>query len=343
MKLIDTELGGTTPLDIIIKFDDIEMIQVNKDSQNLDTEDEIDLDIEIEGELFSNQENKQSWFNEEKLNTIKLIHEYLESNEEIGKVQSLYSLINMANLINKNSLSVFELSILYNEMPKTYRETLIDPFLSVDENMVKISARIKDSNEINRNQLILKIKDYIDENFDNIKEFKVNGLLVLYNNMLQSLFSSQIKSFGIILISIFIMFTILFRSLKFSIFGIIPNIIASSFILGLIGLLKIPLDIMTITIAAITIGIAVDNTIHYIYRIKENKNNLKNINLLIESTHKNVGNAVLTTSLTIAFGFSVLVLSNFIPTILFGTFTALAMLIAMIGVLLTLPAILSRY
>ena len=161
--------------------------------------------------------------------------------------------------------------------------------------------------------------------------------------MLQSLFSSQIKSFGIILICIFTMFLILFRSLKLSIIAIIPNIIASSFILGLIGLLKIPLDIMTITIAAITIGIAVDNTIHYIYRIKENKKKLMDINTLISDTQNNVGNAVLTTSLTIAFGFSVLTLSNFIPTILFGTFTALAMIIAMVGVLITLPSILSKY
>ena len=139
------------------------------------------------------------------------------------------------------------------------------------------------------------------------------------------------------------MFLILFKSLKLSIIAIIPNIIASSFILGLIGILGIPLDIMTITIAAITIGIAVDNTIHYIYRLRENRKKNNNINDLINITHMNVGYAVLTTSLTIAFGFSVLSLSNFIPTILFGIFTALAMIIAMLGVLLTLPSILKKF
>jgi len=145
------------------------------------------------------------------------------------------------------------------------------------------------------------------------------------------------------LIAIFIMFLILFKSIKLSIIGIIPNIIASSFIIGLIGILGIPLDIMTITIAAITIGIAVDNTIHYIYRIKENEKKLKSIDMLIKNTHNNVGNAVLTTSLTIALGFSVLTLSNFIPTILFGLFTALAMVAAMLGVLVTLPSMLKKY
>jgi predicted RND superfamily exporter protein len=209
--------------------------------------------------------------------------------------------------------------------------------------MIKISSRIKDSNDINRNKLISDVKIYLDNNFDNIKEYKINGLLVLYNNMLQSLFDSQIKSFGIILIGIFLMFIMLFKSIKLSLIGMAPNIIASSFILGLIGLLGIPLDIMTITIAAITIGIAVDNTIHYIYRYNENKKIYTNIEKIIEETNNNVGNAIMTTSLTIAFGFSVLCLSNFIPTILFGLFTALAMIIAMLGVLITLPTLINKF
>jgi len=209
--------------------------------------------------------------------------------------------------------------------------------------MVKISSRVKDSEKINRNQLIKEINNYLKNNHKNLKEYKVNGLLILYNNMLQSLFSSQIKSLGFIILSIFLMFIILFKSLELSILGIIPNILASSFILGLIGLLRIPLDIMTITIAAITIGIAVDNTIHYLYRYRENFNKKMNISTAIQLSHNNVGYAVLTTSLTIAFGFSILALSNFIPTILFGIFTSLAMIIAMLGVLLTLPSLLNKF
>ena len=204
--------------------------------------------------------------------------------------------------------------------------------------MTKISARIKDSKDIKRQELINRINNHVKKNYKNsIDKVNVNGLMVLYNNMLQSLFDSQIKSFGLVLISIFVMFLILFRSFILSIIGIIPNILASTFIIGFIGLVGIPLDIMTITIAAITIGIAVDNTIHYLYKTKEN---LKTMDIYesIKQSHKTVGRAVLTTSLTIAFGFSVLCLSNFIPTILFGIFTALAMIIAMLGVLITLPA-----
>jgi len=345
MKIIDKELGGTTPLDIIIKFDDIqdEYIDTSPIDSEIDEDFDIVEDLDFTENLFDDSQTNNSWFTEDKINSIKAIHKYLESKKEIGKVQSLYSLIDMAELINKNQLSIFELSILYNEIPENYKDLLLNPYLSIDENMIKINARIKDSNEINRNNLIKEIKNHIENNFTNVKDFEVNGLLVLYNNMLQSLFSSQIKSFGIILISIFIMFLILFGSIKLSIMGIIPNIIASSFILGIIGLYGIPLDIMTITIAAITIGIAVDNTIHYIYRIKEGHKKNISINELIKKTQNNVGNAVLTTSLTIAFGFSVLCLSNFIPTILFGTFTALAMIIAMIGVLITLPSIINKY
>ena len=158
--------------------------------------------------------------------------------------------------------------------------------------------------------------------------------------MLKSLFSSQIKSLGFVILAIFIMFVILFRSLKLSIIGIIPNIFASTFILGLIGLLKIPLDIMTITIAAISIGIAVDNTIHYIYRYKENLKLGRNQSEMIEKTHLTVGNAVLITSIAITAGFITLCLSNFVPTVYFGLFTSLAMIFAMIGVLITLPSIL---
>ena len=202
--------------------------------------------------------------------------------------------------------------------------------------------RIKDSKDIKRDLLIKQIRAHLNNAYDEIDSVRVNGLLVLYNNMLQSLFSSQIKSFIFVLFAIFVMFIILFRSIKLSIIGIIPNIFASSFILGLIGILKIPLDIMTITIAAITIGIAVDNTIHYIYKIKKINLDKKSILDSLEISHKTVGQAVFTTSLTIAFGFSVLCLSNFIPTILFGLFTALAMIVAMIGVLITLPAIMIK-
>ena len=337
MYLIDNELGGTTPLDIILKF--------KNDDQIIDTKIKAkeEDDLEIEDDFFSDDlfgEENNIWFTNEKIETIKFVHQYLESRIEIGKVTSIYSLIDTANQINKSDLSMFELSVLYNEIPIDYKTDLIDPYLNVEQNMIKISTRVKDSKDIKRNDLINDINSFLLNEFDNLEEFKVNGLLVLYNNMLKSLFSSQIKSLGFVILAIFIMFVILFRSLKLSIIGIIPNIFASTFILGLIGLLKIPLDIMTITIAAISIGIAVDNTIHYIYRYKENLKLGRNHSEMIEKTHLTVGNAVLITSIAITAGFLTLCLSNFVPTVYFGLFTSLAMIFAMIGVLITLPSIL---
>ncbi len=337
MYLIDNELGGTTPLDIILKF--------KNDDQIIDTtiKTEEEDDLEIEDDFFSDDlfgEEDNIWFTNEKIETIKFVHQYLESRIEIGKVTSIYSLIDTANQINKSDLSMFELSVLYSEIPIDYKTDLIDPYLNVEKNMIKISTRVKDSKDIKRNDLINDINSFLFNEFDNLEEYKVNGLLVLYNNMLKSLFSSQIKSLGFVILAIFIMFVILFRSLKLSIIGIIPNIFASTFILGLIGLLKIPLDIMTITIAAISIGIAVDNTIHYIYRYKENLKLGTNQSEMIEKTHLTVGNAVLITSIAITAGFLTLCLSNFVPTVYFGLFTSLAMIFAMIGVLITLPSIL---
>ena len=339
MKIIDTELGGTTPLDIIITFnDENKESNVQKDEDNLLLEEDLIVD-----DLFKDQSKNSIWFTQEKLSTIKEIHKYLENRNEIGKVQSIHTFLEVANQLNPTPLTIFELEVLYNEIPENYKKDLIDPFLSTENNMIKISSRVKDSEKINRNLLIKEINIYLENNHKNLKEFKVNGLLILYNNMLQSLFSSQIKSLGFVILSIFLMFIILFKSLELSILGIIPNIIASSTILGMIGLFRIPLDIMTITIAAITIGIAVDNTIHYLYRYRENFKKTMNISAAIQLSHNNVGYAVLTTSITIAFGFSVLTLSNFIPTILFGIFTSLAMIIAMVGVLLTLPSLLNKF
>ena len=139
------------------------------------------------------------------------------------------------------------------------------------------------------------------------------------------------------------MFLILFRNVILSAIGVVPNFIAAFFILGIIGMLGIPLDMMTITIAAITIGIAVDNSIHYIYRFIEEFKNNDNYNEIVKICHSTVGIAILNTSITIVFGFSILVLSNFIPTIYFGVFTGIAMLLAMLSVLTLLPKLILTF
>jgi predicted RND superfamily exporter protein len=342
MKLIDEELGGTTPLDIILTFNSSDELFISIDDEEEGIDDSEFEDEFLDEDIFSS-DTSDIWFTEDKIEMISIVHRYLENKNEVGKVQSIISLIELADLINKVPLNIFELSVLYNEIPETYKQDLIYPYLVIDENMAKITARIKDSEDINRKNIISDINIFIENNKNStLEDYKVNGLLVLYNNMLDSLFESQIKSLGFVIILIFIMFLILFQSIKLSVLAIIPNIFASSFILGIIGFLSIPLDIMTITIAAITIGIAVDNTIHYLYRFKEfNKNN--NVINAINLTNRSAGLAVFTTSVTIALGFSILSLSSFIPTVIFGIFTSLAMIFAMIGVLILLPSLIMLF
>ena len=202
--------------------------------------------------------------------------------------------------------------------------------------------RIKDSlDNLRRNDLLIKINSDLKYKLDlKNDEFKLGGVLILFNNLLQSLFKSQILTLGFVMLGILIMFIILFKNIRLSLIGVIPNFIAAFFILGIIGILGIPLDMMTITIAAITIGIAVDNSIHYIYRFKEEYSKINDYNKTLKICHSTVGIAILNTSITIVFGFSILVISNFIPTIYFGIFTGIAMLIAMLLVLTLLPSLL---
>ncbi len=330
MKLIDEKLGGTTPLDVIIKFGEKDKLLNNQDDEFEDWDDD------------ENQNDEKYWFTKDKIDKIDKIHKYLDSLPAVGKVLSFASIIEVATQLNNNKpLGTLEMGVLYTKIPETIKKEIIDPYISINENEARISLRVKDSlPDLRRNDLINQI------NFDlknklklKEEEFKLAGVLILFNNLLQSLFKSQILTLGFVMIGIFAMFLILFRNLKISVLGVVPNFIAAFFILGIIGIMGIPLDMMTITIAAITIGIAVDNSIHYIYRFKEEYAELKDYKKTIKLCHSTVGVAILNTSITIVFGFSILVFSNFIPTIYFGIFTGVAMLLAMVSVLTLLPSL----
>ncbi len=331
MKLIDEELGGTTPLEVILKFPAKEKVKKSEEDDEFDDwGDEEDTNDE------------KYWFTKDKIDLIISVHNYLDSLPEIGKVLSFSSIIEVATQLNNNKpLGTLEMGVLYSKIPESIKTEIIDPYLSIEDNEARISLRIIDSQEdLRRNDLINKINFDLKDKFGlEEKDYKLAGVLILFNNLLQSLFKSQILTLGLVMIGIFSMFIILFRNIKLSLIGVVPNFIAAFFILGIIGLLGIPLDMMTITIAAITIGIAVDNSIHYIYRFKEEFNKIKDYNKTLKTCHSTVGVAIINTSITIVFGFSILVLSKFIPTIYFGVFTGLAMLLAMISVLTLLPAL----
>ena len=337
MKKIDDDLGGTTPLNIILKFPSKIKTDTSKEDDEFD---------EWEEENENNDEEKSKyWFTRDKMDKIIKVHDYLDSLPEIGKVLSFGSILRVAEELNDKELQSLEIAVLYSKIPEEIKKEIISPYISVEKDEARISMRIKDSlKNLRRNDLINKINYELNTKIGLEKdEYKLAGVLILFNNLLQSLFKSQILTLGIVILGIFLMFFILFRNITLSLIGIVPNFIAAFFILGIIGLLGIPLDMMTITIAAITIGIAVDNSIHYIYRFKEEFKKNNDYKKTLDRCHGTVGVAILNTSITIVFGFSILILSKFIPTIYFGVFTGIAMLLAMISVLTLLPKLILTY
>jgi predicted RND superfamily exporter protein len=340
MKLIDERLGGTTPLEVLLDLSDGSEDEEDEcGDPSILSEEEAELCEELA--LFEEDEDAEdAWFSNERVETIKAVHDYLDSLPAVGKVLSLASILRVGEKLNDDTpFTPFELNILYNAIPDDLRSQLIDPYVSIENNEARITLRILDSlPDLRRKELLDQIRSDLQTELD-IPEEKatVTGILVLYNNMLQSLFQSQIQTVGAVLLGIAIMFMVLFRSLPLAVIGIVPNALAAAMVMGVMGWLKIPLDMMTITIATITIGIAVDNSIHYIYRFKEEYPKHKDYNLTMDVCHANIGRAVLYTSITIIFGFSILIFSNFIPTILFGLLTALAMFAALLAVLTLLP------
>ena len=344
LKFIDEELGGTTPLEILVKLKEEPVEELTPE----DLKEMTPEDIQMEREYIEARRNKpELWFNPTKIQMIKKVHDYLDGLPEIGKVLSLASTVRVAESYVKKELDGMELAILYTKVPASVKKNLIDPYVSIRDNEVRLIARVLDTKpDLRRAALLDTVRRDLGKKFG-FKEFAtykylvedvtVSGLLVLYNNMLQSLFESQIKTIGVVMLGIAIMFLVLFRSITLTIIGILPNLLGAMVVLGVMGWSKIPMDMMTITIAAITIGIAVDNGIHYIYRFREEYAISHNYVETLHICHSNIGKAVFYTTMTIIFGFSILMMSNFIPTIYFGVLTGAAMFIALLAALTVLP------
>ena len=327
LSLIDKKLGGTAPLDIIISAP-------KEDTYLEDDFDDFD-DFGVETDEYG------YWFNSQNLGRLEEIHDYLEGRPEIGKVLSVSSATKLAEIVKGEKLDDLELALLRKVLPEDINNQLLSSYISDDDNQVRLSARVIESLDgLNRKNLIEEVKKDLVNDFElSEDQFYLSGISVIYNNLLQSLFQSLIGSLLIVFSAIFLMFIILFRSLYMALIAMIPNLLSAASVLGIIGWSGIPIDIMTVTVAAISIGIGVDNTIHYVHRFLKEYEQEQNYDLAIKNSHSTIGRAMFYTSLTIVLGFMILVSSNFNPSVFFGIFTSFSMVVAILAALMLLPVL----
>jgi len=343
MVFIDEQLGGTTPLDVVITLaDDTEVKAAVAPAAVAEEPDDF-----AEFDEFDNAgSSKQYWYTPAKLEVVRKAHAIIENQPEVGKVWSFATLLRVTDMLNEGKpLDAFDLAIMASKLPAYASEILVDPFVSPKDNQFRINARIFDSNpDLRRAPFLKRLEKDLNDGLDLPQgAIVVSGTLVLYNSVLQSLFRSQILTLGVVFVVLLLMFMILFRSVKLALIAIFPNFISALMVLGILGAFKIPLDIMTITIASISIGIAVDDTIHYIHRFGEEFRSCGNYLEAMRASHKGVGSAMFYTSVTIVFGFMLLIFSNFVPSILFGILSSVAMVVALFGALTLLPHLLITF
>ncbi|MBR8462267.1 RND family transporter [Campylobacter sp. faydin G-105] len=332
MQVIDTKLGGTIPVDVIITFKD--NVQNNKN-----TESNIETD-EFENEFSSTANDVKYWFNSYHTRVAEKIHDHLMQQNFVGNVSSLGTLIKVIRELNGGEVDDFLLAAMYSELPKRYKDILLSPFVSVEDNQLRFSIRVVDSDEnLRRGVFLQNLKDSVTHLVkDDGVSVEVSGTMVLYNNMLQNLLDSQVDTFALTILVLFAVFCFIFRSVKLALIAIISNVIPLCTLFGVMGAFGIPLDVMSITIAAISIGIGVDDIIHYIHRFRE-EIHTRGIIESIRISHSSIGYAMYYTSFTIFLGFSVMTTSNFIPTIYFGLLTDLVMVFMLLGALIILPSL----
>ena len=338
MVLFDEELGGTLSFDVVVDLPEEETFD--------DGFGDFDNGFGDFDDGFGDSSDDAYWFTAPKMDQVKAIHEYLDADHQTGKVLSFGAVIQLAEKLNANEpIDGLLWALLYSRIPEALKDTVLNPFVSIEDNQLRFNVRVIESaDDLNRNELLQRIEAGVEEEFGLADEqVRLTGILVMYNNVLQSLFQSQILTLGVVMLAIMLMFLTLFRSLYIAMICIIPNAIAAALVLGIMGWLDIPLDIMTITIAAISVGIGVDNTIHYMHRFRREFPRFGNYRETMFFCHNSIGRAMYFTSMTIVAGFSILALSNFIPTIVFGLLTSFAMLVALAGSLTLLPQLLITF
>ena len=330
MELIDNKLGGTVPLDIIISFK-----KDKKEPRNSSLDDEF-------ADEFASSDAAQYWFNERRMSVLKSVNEYLKNKEFIGSVSSLADLLEVGKELNEGrELDALALALIYSSLSGERRELILTPFVSIENDELHFSVRTLDSDpRLKRAEFLRTLQSELNELVGKDAQVKISGAMKLYTNMLDSLFSSQINSLGFVLLAFFATFWLIFASLRLAIIAICINILPLICVLGAMGLAGLSLDIMSITIGSISLGIGVDSAIHYIYRYKRELAHFKDSKKAIIASHASIGYALYYTSFAVFIGFGVMISSNFWPTIYFGALTDLVMFFMLASSLILLPSLL---
>ena len=330
MELIDNKLGGTVPLDIIISFK-----KDKKEPRNSSLDDEF-------ADEFASSDAAQYWFNERRMSVLKSVNEYLKNKEFIGSVSSLADLLEVGKELNEGrELDALALALIYSSLSGEGRELILTPFVSIENDELHFSVRTLDSDpRLKRAEFLRTLQNELNELVGENAQVKISGAMKLYTNMLDSLFGSQINSLGFVLLAFFATFWLIFASLRLAMIAICINILPLICVLGAMGLAGLSLDIMSITIGSISLGIGVDSAIHYIYRYKRELAHFKDSKKAIIASHASIGYALYYTSFAVFIGFGVMISSNFWPTIYFGALTDLVMFFMLASSLILLPSLL---
>ncbi|TCO77869.1 efflux RND transporter permease subunit [Chromatocurvus halotolerans] len=329
LAFIDRHLGGTVPMDIILRFDPFE-----------------GQDLDESSDFFTDEVDdypERYWFTPAKIEYLEELHGFLEAQRAVGKVLSLYNLELIARDFNDGRpLGAVELVAALDAMPEHLRSELIAPYAMPESGRLRVAVRLHEADvDYQLDTLIRDIEAFATTEMGlSQNRVRVTGMAVLFNGMLKHLFNSQTSTLMFVVIATLLMFLVLLRSVRLALLGLLPNLLAAATALGIMGFAGIPLDIMTITIAAIIIGIGVDDAIHYLHRFREEYARTGNAKAAVQNSHASIGNAIYYTSITVVIGFSVLGFSNFMPTVYFGLMTALAMVLALLANLALLPSLL---
>lgn len=290
----------------------------------------------------------------ENLEKAAAVAEWLRARREVGVVMSYTGLLDEMRKLNprvdRRGAAMLAGQALGNGALPT---SVFSPFVVVSPtevegetvapfSTVRIVARVRETDrELRRLPLLAELEAFLAETFPPGAgvEARPTGMFVLYANMLESLTGSQVSSSLFCLGAIWVMLVVLLRSPSGALLALIPNVLPITVAVGVMGWAGIPLDMATVMIASVALGIGIDCAIHYLFRYEVELRKDGDVRAALLRTSGSIGTSILYTSLTAVVGFAVLAFSEFRPNAYFGVLTGVAMVAALFGMLTLLPVL----